>query len=271
MLDFEIGAFLEALSSFLPAPLLRKARGIAAAGMSILRAFGAVGRTVIRLPTSGLARQAAAAAARHAARISARAVVRAGRFITNPEAIKGAVLRIGQASLKWLRSPAGKSFLWGTSGATFIHLVTPAKASDGEEDLWKAIESLTFALHEAQDQANNNTAMWRDIVEQQSIQTMAMENDRIVEEMLKAAATSIRHVRSQLNSLVEGRFRIDMLSPPEWEALWAQLHKTADRAGMMLLGKNTADLAHIIPRLDTQWTGSSRSHSTYRRHARRTS
>jgi hypothetical protein len=54
---------------------------------------------------------------------------------------------------------------------------------------------------------------------------MAMENDCIVEEMLKAAASSVRHVRSQLNSLVEGQFRIDMLSPPEWEELWAELHK----------------------------------------------
>jgi hypothetical protein len=254
-LTFEIGSLLKMLEAFLPNPVTRPVRGVIAIGLSMLGAFEAVGRMIIRLLLSGVARQAAAAAARHAACVSTRAFISTGRFLANPTAIKGALLWLGQASLRWLRSPSGKAFLWGTSGATFIHLVTPQQQAESDLELWSAVGSLTEALRETEAYMANMTITWCNVVEQQQIQALAMEADHIVDKMLLVASTSVRHVRSQLNSLVEGRFRIDLLSPGEWEALWTELHDTAAKAGMTLLAGNTADLAHLVPRLERTLDG----------------
>jgi hypothetical protein len=254
-LSFKVKSLLEMLEAFLPEPTMRLVRGILTIGLSMLRMFGAVGRMIIRLPLSGVARQAAAAAARHAARVSARAFISTGRFLANLTAIKGALLRLGQASMRWLRSPSGKAFLWDTLGATFIHLVTPKQQAESDEELWNPVGSLTGALRETEAYMSDMTITWRNVVEQQQIQALAMEADHIVDKMLLAASASVHHVRSQINSLVEGRFRIDLLSPCEWEALWAELHDTAAKARMTLLACNTADLAHLVPRLERTTDG----------------
>jgi hypothetical protein len=121
-------------------------------------------------------------------------MITTGHFLANPTTINDAILHLGQASMHWLCLPLGKALLWGTSGTTFIHLVTPQQQAKSDQELWNVVGLLTEALCKTGAYMSNMTIMWRSMVEQQQIQALAIEADYIVDKMLLAASTFVQQV-----------------------------------------------------------------------------
>jgi hypothetical protein len=195
---------------------------------------------------ASITKAALTAGLRRSIQVGARVATRTARTLTSRRALKAAVIRAAAAAKRVARSPGGQALIWGSVGTIATHYLMPDRAS-AEGEIWDAIDNITEAIRHQQNYTNEATSEWQDRMEHQQMLQLAGESDKVAEELLNNAAASVRRTRSQINGLLEGRLRLDLLPPQEWERMWAVLAQHAADSGMRLLAESTADVAHMRP------------------------